>query len=191
MTIPAFRDGDRQKFIPVPLSNWSDADLAAANERIRTLEAALQWALDIIESGQRPAIDFSGKSGYFAQYKALLAQDETPSAPRAVRPTVVCLCGSTRFMDEFHRQGAIETLAGRIVLSVGVFVHGPPDHAGEALGEDVKRQLDELHKRKIDLADEVLFLNVGGYMGESTRSELAYAQAHGKVIRFLEPNGLS
>ena len=52
------------------------AMLDAERERVRALETALQWALDIIESGQRPAIDFSGKSGYFAQYKALLAQSD-------------------------------------------------------------------------------------------------------------------
>jgi cell division protein FtsB len=61
-------------------------------------------------------------------------------------------------------------------------------------GEDVgitpedKQRLDELHKRKIDLADEVLILNVGGYIGESTKSELEYARANGKTIRFLEPD---
>jgi len=51
---------------------------------------------------------------------------------------------------------------------------------------EVKKNLDELHKRKIDISDEVLILNVGGYIGESTRSELEYAISKGKKIRWLE-----
>lgn len=98
------------------------------------------------------------------------------------RPVRVCLCGSTRFPDAFVRATREETLAGRIVLSVGLFGH----QEGIDMGGPVKAALDALHLRKIDLADEVLFLNVGGYMGESTRRELAYAKTRGKRIRFLE-----
>lgn len=103
---------------------------------------------------------------------------------------IVCLCGSTRFMDAFFEQGWLETLKGNIVLSVGVCKHmETPDggHVGEALGPDICAALDELHKRKIDLADEVLVLNVGGYIGDSTRSEIEYAIAHNKPVRYLEP----
>jgi hypothetical protein len=106
------------------------------------------------------------------------------------RPRIICLCGSTRFMDAFHEAGWRETLAGKIVLSVGVAKHvKTPDggHAAEALGPGVAEALDELHKRKIDLADEILVLNVGGYIGESTRSEVEYAERHGKAVRWLEP----
>lgn len=101
-------------------------------------------------------------------------------------PTIVCLCGSTRFMDAFFDAGWEETLKGKIVLSVGVCKHAA-DHGGEALGPEVAAMLDELHKRKIDLADEVFILNVGDYIGESTQSELDYAIKTGKTIRFLEP----
>ena len=73
----------------------------------------------------------------------------------------------------------------KIVLSVGVCKHAE-HHGAEALGPDVVERLDTLHFRKIDLADEVLILNVGGYIGESTRNELEYAKKMGKVIRFLE-----
>ncbi len=103
------------------------------------------------------------------------------------KPTVVCLCGSTRFMDTFNEAGWIETLAGCIVLSVGVSKHLPPDHGGESLGPQVVEMLDELHWRKIDLADEVLVLNVGGYIGHSTRREIQYAERVGVKIRYLEP----
>lgn len=105
-------------------------------------------------------------------------------------PTIVCLCGSTRFMDAFFEVGWQETLAGKIVLSVGVCKHTEcmdgGGHGAEFLGPEVVTALDELHFRKIDLADEVLILNVGGYIGESTRNELEYAQKMGKPIRYLE-----
>ena len=106
------------------------------------------------------------------------------------RPIIVCLCGSTRFMRAFEEAGWRETLAGRIVLSVGVckYVQTPDGgHVAEALGPGVVEALDELHKRKIDLADEVLILNVAGYIGESTLSEVLYAWEHGKPVRWLEP----
>jgi hypothetical protein len=99
-------------------------------------------------------------------------------------PHIVCLCGSTRFMKTFFDEGWKETLKGHIVLSVGVVTSGPKDHVGEQFG--VKEMLDELHKRKIDLADEVLVLNVGGYIGDSTRSEIEYAEKLGMPIRYLE-----
>ena len=100
-------------------------------------------------------------------------------------PEVVCLCGSTRFMDAFHAVGWQLTLDGYIVLSVGVCKHAQ-DHGGEALGEEVAERLDELHKRKIDLADLIMVLNIDGYIGESTRSEIEYAKSRGRRIRYLE-----
>jgi len=106
------------------------------------------------------------------------------------RPTVVCLCGSTRFWREFQRASLRETMAGKIVLSIGAASGTDDEHFGNLPREEymrVKSMLDELHKRKIDLADEVLILNVSGYIGESTRSELEYAEKHGKKIRYLEP----
>ena len=104
------------------------------------------------------------------------------------RPTIVCLCGSTRFMEAFFDAGWRATLAGKIVLSVGVCKHADADgaHGAEALGQDVADRLDELHLRKIDLADEVLVLNVGDYVGESTFGELQYARKQGKPIFWLE-----
>jgi hypothetical protein len=108
----------------------------------------------------------------------------------AQRPKIVCLCGSTRFYDAFQRANYAETMAGRIVLSVG---HSP-QNAEQAHGESVgctpeqKVALDELHKRKIDLADEILVLNVGGYIGSSTRGEIEYAERHSKPIRYAEPS---
>lgn len=102
------------------------------------------------------------------------------------RTRVVCLCGSTRFVDEFNRQRKALTEAGEIVLSIEVVTtqarEDDPQHCDPAL----KARLDELHKRKIDMADYCLILNVGGYIGESTRGEIDYAFAAGKEIKFLE-----
>lgn len=100
-------------------------------------------------------------------------------------PTIVCLCGSTRFSEAFRAANLNETLKGNIVLTIGCdFKSDDALH----LTRDDKIFLDNLHKRKIDIADEVLILNVDGYIGESTRSELEYAKQLNKKIRYLEPN---
>lgn len=98
------------------------------------------------------------------------------------RPEVIVLCGSTRFMDAFDEANRRFTLNGRIVLTVGV------DTKTQAadLSPATKRRLDDLHKRKIDIADLVYVLNVGGYIGESTRSEIEYAEWYEKPIEYLE-----
>jgi hypothetical protein len=104
-------------------------------------------------------------------------------------PKIVCLCGSTRFYEAFQRANYEETMAGRIVLSVGFFMHSPTAHHGQSVGctAQQKAELDELHKRKIDLAEEILVLNVDGYIGESTAGEILYAKREGKHIRYLQP----
>ncbi len=102
-------------------------------------------------------------------------------------PKIVCLCGTTRFMDAFHEAGWQLTLDGYIVLTVGVCKHAA-DHGGEALGDDVAARLDELHLRKIDLAEWVFVLNVDGYVGDSTRREVLYAYKHNKLVTYLEPD---
>lgn len=103
-------------------------------------------------------------------------------------PEVVCLCGSTRFYAEFQRANYELTMAGKIVLTVGFYPHNAQVH-GEGVGatSDQKAALDELHKRKIDLAHRVLVLNIGGYVGDSTRSEIAYAERIGVPVDYLEP----
>lgn len=105
-----------------------------------------------------------------------------------MRPKIVCLCGSTRFKAAFDEANYQETIAGNIVLSVGFFMHATGNKHGEGVGAtpEQKVALDELHKRKIDLADEILVLNVGGYVGDSTRSEITYAIANDKPVRYLE-----
>lgn len=104
----------------------------------------------------------------------------------AERPRIVCLCGSTKFRAAFEAANEAETVAGKIVLSVGCFRRVAPDGERPDFEERIKQALDVLHKRKIDLADEILVLNVGGYIGTSTRSEIDYAVEHGKPVRYLE-----
>ena len=103
-------------------------------------------------------------------------------------PKIVCLCGSTRFYNEFQKANYNETMNGNIILSVGFYPHSTEQVHGEkiAITSEEKEKLDELHKRKIDLADEVFVLNVDGYIGESTKSEVEYAKQHDKPIRYLE-----
>lgn len=104
-------------------------------------------------------------------------------------PKIVVLCGSTRFFDAFQEANYRLTMEGKIVLSVGFYPHASALHGhGEGIGHDSveKVMLDELHKRKIDLADSVLVLNVNGYIGASTQSEIEYAMAKGVPVDYLD-----
>ena len=103
---------------------------------------------------------------------------------------VITLCGSTRFKNEFIEAQKKLTLEGNIVISVGLFGHSGDNEVWEGMDEDTltatKIMLDDMHKRKIDMADEIFVINVGGYIGSSTRSEIEYAQSTGKAVRYLE-----
>ncbi len=103
---------------------------------------------------------------------------------------VITLCGSTRFKDEFMEVQKRLTLEGSIVISVGLFGHSGDNEVWENMNEGTltktKEMLDDMHKRKIDMADEIYVINVGGYIGSSTRSEIDYAKATGKQVRYLE-----
>lgn len=96
---------------------------------------------------------------------------------------VITLCGSTRFKDQFLETQKRLTLSGNIVISVGLFGHSGDD---EVWTEGTKEMLDDMHKRKIDMADGIYVINVGGYIGQSTRSEIEYAQSQGKTVEYLE-----
>lgn len=96
---------------------------------------------------------------------------------------VITLCGSTRFKDKFFEVQKELTLKGYIVISVGLFGHSGD---AEVWSEGVKEMLDEMHLRKIDMADEIFVINVDGYIGESTKHEIAYAKSHNKKVNYLE-----
>lgn len=102
---------------------------------------------------------------------------------------VITLCGSTRFKDEFMETQKRLTLAGNIVISVGLFGHSGDDEVWDGLDEgalsETKRMLDDMHKRKIDMADEIFVIDVDGYIGDSTRSEIEYALSKDVPVRYL------
>jgi hypothetical protein len=102
------------------------------------------------------------------------------------KPVVVCLCGSSRFHQAWADANLSETLAGRIVLSLGCTTKSDDDLIKAGVAID-KEMLDLLHLFKIDLADEILVLNVNQYVGESTQREIEYARRLGKRVRWLEP----
>ena len=105
---------------------------------------------------------------------------------------VITLCGSTRFKDAFLETQKRLTLEGNIVISVGLFGHSGDNEVWDGMDEGTlsktKKMLDDMHKRKIDMADEIYVINVGGYIGESTKSEIAYALKQGKKVRYMEDN---
>lgn len=96
---------------------------------------------------------------------------------------VVTLCGSTKFKEQYIETQKRLTLDSNIVISVGLFGHSGDD---EVWTEGTKAMLDDMHLRKIDMADEIMVINVGGYIGESTRKEIAYAESKGVTVRYLE-----
>lgn len=96
---------------------------------------------------------------------------------------VITLCGSTRFKEQFLEAQKRLTLEGNIVISMGLFGHSGDE---EVWTPGTKEMLDNMHKRKIDMADAIYVINPGGYIGESTRSEIEYAKANGKKVLYLE-----
>lgn len=97
---------------------------------------------------------------------------------------VVTLCGSTKFKDDYIREQKRLTLEGCIVISVGLFGHAGDDIVWT---DNIKEMLDDMHKRKIDMADEIFVINKDGYIGNSTKSEIEYALKTGKKVNYMEP----
>lgn len=101
------------------------------------------------------------------------------------KPEVVCLCGSTRFVDQFNHWRKQLTYQGKIVLSIEIVTTQVASEDPQHVDPEMKEMLDWLHLRKIDMADYVMVLDVGGYIGESTKKEINYAESKGKRIEFL------
>ena len=103
---------------------------------------------------------------------------------------IITLCGSTRFKDDFLRVQKELTLKGNIVISVGLFGHSGDNEVWENMSEGTltktKIMLDDMHKRRIDLSDEIFVINKNGYIGESTRSEIEYAIKTNKKVNYME-----
>lgn len=95
---------------------------------------------------------------------------------------IITLCGSTRFKDVFHKVAAEYTLMGYIVLM-------PHCYYENNARPDLKDVLVDVHRDMIEMSDEVLVVNPDGYIGESTKEEIKWAQSLGKVIKYYqEPN---
>ncbi len=120
---------------------------------------------------------------FAATYEPAGASSTSVAQPEAEKPKIICLCGSTRFIETWINEYQRLSDAGNIVLTVARM---PPRPTLQHDQPELKVRLDELHKRKIDLADEVFVLNVGGYIGSSTKGEIDYAIAHGKPVIYLE-----
>jgi hypothetical protein len=110
------------------------------------------------------------------------------------RPKVYTLCGSSRFPDAFHIVNAHLSMQGHVVISLGLFGHADQPMGARFLTSDgneqttEKQSLDQLHFRKIDISDGIFVINVGGYVGSSTKREIAYAQSQGKSVEYLFPS---
>ena len=104
---------------------------------------------------------------------------------------VVTLCGSSRFQEDFLRLQKELTLTGNVVLSLPFFSHVDGKELFNRTSTEnfgfLKKMLDEMHRQKIDMADEIFVVNVDGYVGESTKKEIEYAQSQNKPIKYLFP----
>ena len=96
---------------------------------------------------------------------------------------VITLCGSTKFKEEYIKEQKRLTLEGNIVISVGMFGHSGDE---EVWSGTTKAMLDDMHKRIIDMADEIFVINKNGYIGASTKSEIEYAIQTGKKVNYME-----
>ena len=99
---------------------------------------------------------------------------------------IITLCGSSKFKKEFMDVAKDLTLQGKIVFSLEVFTHADTEN-GETLTHEIRKTLDEVHKVKIEMSDAIYVINPNGYIGESTREEILFAESLGKKIYYLEP----
>jgi hypothetical protein len=115
-----------------------------------------------------------------------LMEDQQPPQSAEGEAKVVTLCGSARFETEFAEVNQRLTMQGYVVISLGMFsLPDLPDYDWTADSSDLRGRLGRLHLQKIRMADEVYIVDPGGYLGESTRREIAYAESLGKPVRYL------
>ena len=112
--------------------------------------------------------------------------DQQAPRPAAGEAKVITLCGSAKFEAEFAEVNQRLTLEGHVVISLGMFsLPALPDDDWTVDSSDVKGRLGRVHLQKIRMADEVFIVDPGGYVGESTGREIAYAESLGKPVRYL------
>ena len=151
---------------------------AKFEERIQELKDSL-WKSYSVEKEAR----LSECQRMLIVINALSEESTAPMTGIGKRMKVITLCGSTRFKEQFLEQQKRLTLEGNVVISVGLFGHSGDE---EVWKPGTKEMLDKMHLQKIDMADEIFVINVGGYIGESTRREIAHAEQSGKSVRYLE-----
>ena len=163
------------------------------NTKLRTLLKAIKRALTINSTDRRLVLKVEEYDHVFGGYdmhsEAILSKEETLELLSLAddRPKIICLCGSSRFCCEIAVKKWELEKQGHIAIGMHLLPAGYsdiPDHLAEA--EGVSQVLDQVHLRKIDIADEVLVINKGGYIGERTRIEIEYAKAQGKPVEYLE-----
>ena len=147
-------------------------------ERIQELKDAL-WKSYSVEKEAR----LSECQRMLIVINALTEESTAPMTGIGKRMKVITLCGSTRFKEQFLEQQKRLTLEGNVVISVGLFGHSGDE---EVWKPGIKEMLDKMHFQKIDMADEIFVINVGGYIGESTKREIDHAQQLGKPVYYLE-----
>lgn len=158
-------------------------------EIIHIIDKALQHKDDGVKAYARKLADKyrqEGENKFADCILSAIGEKEIPMATMdksTERMTVITLCGSTRFKEQFLEQQKRLTLEGNVVISVGLFGHSGDE---EVWKPGMKEMLDKMHFQKIDMADEIFVINVGGYIGESTKREIAYAESKGKVVNYLE-----
>ena len=150
-------------------------------EKITQEEKSLRWLANIFNPIDAPKDDTGEMVN--AVNKCSIAAANLLNKLTNRKYNVVTLCGSTKFKDEFIRAQKELTLKGNIVLTVGLFGHSGDNEVWEP---GVKEMMDDMHKQRIDMSDEIFVINVGGYIGESTQLEINYARSQGKKIAYLE-----
>jgi len=103
---------------------------------------------------------------------------------------IITLCGSVRFKPTWEETNRLLTRAGWIVLSVGEFNHKKLHDENDEEAQALKRDLDSLHRSKIDISQAIFVIDINGYIGESTAREIAHAKGRGKIIRYLSMDQL-
>ncbi len=194
-------DIHKRRFIELGTKQWAEDNVTKAVEELGELAATIFKG----ESDHKKLLEIADLTMCSVQFLNYLPDHDVEDLIRAInqkyerlvisaqvqKPKTVCLCGSTKFKRQFEMANFLETMAGNIVLSVGFF-----HHSGDYQPtEEEKQMLDELHFRKIDQADEILVIDVNGYIGSSTSNEIKYAKASGKSIRYwsktLVPDSVS
>lgn len=158
-------------------------------EVVHIIDKAMKHKDDGVKAYARKLADKYYREGHEKFADAVLSAIGEKEVPMATMDSdhekmkVVTLCGSTRFKEQFLETQKRLTLEGCIVISVGLFGHSGDEEVWEP---GTKEMLDAMHLQKIDMADEIFVINVGGYIGESTRREIAYAERTGKKVNYLE-----